>query len=105
MSQRYACFTQDSLSDQFDRGAMWAQQIHHFNASDRVKACATVQLLNRRNEKFKRTRKVRAHILVVDDDPMACMTIEIYLQRNNFGVKIADGEKWDFARSSTNSST
>lgn len=31
------------------------------------------------------------HILVVDDDPMVCMAIEIYLQRNNFRVTIADG--------------
>ena len=31
------------------------------------------------------------HILVVDDDPMVAMAIEIYLQRNNFRVTIADG--------------
>jgi DNA-binding response OmpR family regulator len=31
------------------------------------------------------------HILVVDDDPMVCMAIEVYLQRNNFRVTIADG--------------
>lgn len=31
------------------------------------------------------------HILVVDDDPMVCMAIEIYLQRNNFRVTIAEG--------------
>jgi CheY-like chemotaxis protein len=31
------------------------------------------------------------HILVVDDDPMVCMAIEIYLQRNNFRVTVADG--------------
>ncbi len=31
------------------------------------------------------------HILVVDDDPMVCMAIEIYLQRNDFRVTIADG--------------
>jgi DNA-binding response OmpR family regulator len=31
------------------------------------------------------------HILVVDDDPMVCMAIEIYHQRNNFRVTIADG--------------
>lgn len=31
------------------------------------------------------------HILVVDDDPMVCMAIEIYLRRNNFRVTIADG--------------
>jgi CheY-like chemotaxis protein len=30
-------------------------------------------------------------ILVVDDDPMVCMAIEVYLQRHNFQVKIADG--------------
>ena len=31
------------------------------------------------------------HILVVDDDPMVCMAIEIYLQRNNLRVTIAEG--------------
>lgn len=31
------------------------------------------------------------HILVVDDDPMVCMAIEVYLQRNKFRVTIADG--------------
>jgi CheY-like chemotaxis protein len=31
------------------------------------------------------------HILVVDDDPMVCMAIEIFLQRNNFRVTIANG--------------
>ena len=33
------------------------------------------------------------HILVVDDDPMVCMAIEIYLQRNNFRVTIAEGSE------------
>ena len=37
-----------------------------------------------------RTESLR-HILVVDDDPMVAMAIEIYLQRNNFRVTIADG--------------
>ncbi|WP_197489582.1 response regulator [Bradyrhizobium sp. DOA1] len=31
------------------------------------------------------------HILVADDDPMVCMAIEIYLQRNNFRMTIAEG--------------
>lgn len=31
------------------------------------------------------------HILVVDGDPMVCMAIEVYLQRNNFRVTIAEG--------------
>ncbi|WP_346657045.1 MULTISPECIES: response regulator [unclassified Bradyrhizobium] len=31
------------------------------------------------------------HILVVDDAPMVCMAIEVYLQRNNFRVTIAEG--------------
>src|ERR1700759_5304697 len=31
------------------------------------------------------------HILVVDDDPMVCMAIEVYLERHNFRVTIADG--------------
>ena len=30
-------------------------------------------------------------VLVVDDDPMVCMAIEIYLERHGFGVTIADG--------------
>jgi CheY-like chemotaxis protein len=31
------------------------------------------------------------HVLVVDDDPMVCMAIEIYLERHDFQVTIADG--------------
>jgi CheY-like chemotaxis protein len=31
------------------------------------------------------------HILVVDDDPMVCIAIEVYLERHNFQVTIADG--------------
>ena len=31
------------------------------------------------------------HVLVVDDDPMVCMAIEVYLERHNFRVTIADG--------------
>ena len=30
-------------------------------------------------------------VLVVDDDPMVCMAIEIYLERHSFQVAIADG--------------
>jgi CheY-like chemotaxis protein len=30
-------------------------------------------------------------ILVVDDDPMVCMAIEVYLERRGFEVTIADG--------------
>ena len=30
-------------------------------------------------------------ILVVDDDPMVCMAIELYLERHGFQVTIADG--------------
>ena len=36
-------------------------------------------------------RDSTAHILVVDDDPMVCMAIEVYLERHNFQVTIADG--------------
>ena len=32
-----------------------------------------------------------ARVLVVDDDPMVCMAIEVYLERHNFHVSIADG--------------
>jgi len=31
------------------------------------------------------------HILVVDDDPLVCRAIEIYLERHNFHVVVADG--------------
>jgi len=31
------------------------------------------------------------HILVVDDDPLVCRAIEIYLERHNFEVVVADG--------------
>ncbi|WP_430640201.1 response regulator [Bradyrhizobium cytisi] len=37
------------------------------------------------------TTESSRHILVVDDDPMVCIAIEIYLQRNGFRVTIADG--------------
>ena len=30
-------------------------------------------------------------ILVVDDDPMVCMAIEVYLERHDFQVTVADG--------------
>jgi len=30
-------------------------------------------------------------VLVVDDDPMVCMAIEIYLERHSFQVTVADG--------------
>ena len=30
-------------------------------------------------------------ILVVDDDPMVCMAIEVFLQRHNFEVIVTDG--------------
>ncbi|WP_271612625.1 response regulator [Bradyrhizobium sp. CCBAU 21362] len=61
-----------------------------FDPNRRRKACPTVQLLNRRNGKLKRAESLR-HILVVDDDPMVCMAIEVYLQRNHFRVTIAEG--------------
>lgn len=32
-----------------------------------------------------------ARVLVVDDDPMVCMAMEVYLERHNFQVTIADG--------------
>jgi CheY-like chemotaxis protein len=31
------------------------------------------------------------HILVVDDDPLVCKAIEVYLERQNFHVVVADG--------------
>jgi CheY-like chemotaxis protein len=32
-----------------------------------------------------------ARILVVDDDPMVCMAIEVFLRRHNFEVVVTDG--------------
>jgi CheY-like chemotaxis protein len=43
-----------------------------------------------KRETQTRTENLR-RILVVDDDPMVCMAIEIYLQRNHFRVTIAGG--------------
>ncbi len=34
---------------------------------------------------------LRSHVLVVDDDPMVCATIEVCLQRQGFRVTVADG--------------
>src|SRR6195952_3627857 len=31
------------------------------------------------------------HVLVVDDDPMVCATIEVCLQRQGFQITVADG--------------
>jgi CheY-like chemotaxis protein len=43
------------------------------------------------NREIQTTTESPHHILVVDDDPMVCMAIEIYLQRNHFRVTVADG--------------
>lgn len=32
-----------------------------------------------------------ARVLVVDDDPMVCQAIEVYLERHDFQVTVADG--------------
>jgi CheY-like chemotaxis protein len=40
---------------------------------------------------FERWRDEMPRILVVDDDPMVCTAIEIYLERHNFLVTITDG--------------
>ncbi len=34
---------------------------------------------------------IMTRILVVDDDPMVCMAIEVFLQRHNFEVVVTDG--------------
>ncbi len=39
----------------------------------------------------KPRRDDMTRVLVVDDDPMVCMAIEVYLERHNFQVTIADG--------------
>ena len=36
------------------------------------------------------SREETARVLVVDDDPMVCMAIEVYLERRNFQVTVAD---------------
>ena len=36
-------------------------------------------------------RDEMARVLVVDDDPMVCMAIEVYLERHHFQVTVADG--------------
>ena len=42
-------------------------------------------------QKVQPRREDMPHILVVDDDPMVCMAIEVYLERHHFQVTIADG--------------
>jgi CheY-like chemotaxis protein len=34
---------------------------------------------------------IMTRILVVDDDPMVCMAIEVFLQRHNYEVVVTDG--------------
>ena len=36
-------------------------------------------------------RSDMARVLVVDDDPMVCMAIEVFLERHDFQVTVADG--------------
>src|SRR6201996_6073601 len=42
------------------------------------------------SHEIKSRRDDMAHILVVDDDPMVCMAIEVYLERHKFKVTVAD---------------
>src|ERR1700746_1432651 len=42
-------------------------------------------------QKIQPQRNSMPHILVVEDDPMVCMAIEVFLERHNFQVTIADG--------------
>jgi CheY-like chemotaxis protein len=46
---------------------------------------------NTANNTAEPRRQDMTRILVVDDDPMVCMAIEVYLERHNFQVTIADG--------------
>jgi CheY-like chemotaxis protein len=46
---------------------------------------------NNAKDNPKPRREDMARVLVVDDDPMVCMAIEVYLERHNFHVTIADG--------------
>ena len=43
------------------------------------------------NPHIQARRANMPRVLVVDDDPMVCMAIEIYLERHSFHVTIADG--------------
>lgn len=43
------------------------------------------------NAEFEPRGANMPRVLVVDDDPMVCMAIEIYLERHSFSVTIADG--------------
>jgi CheY-like chemotaxis protein len=44
-----------------------------------------------RNGVFQPEGNDMTRLLVVDDDPMVCMAIEIYLERHGFDVTVADG--------------
>ena len=43
------------------------------------------------NPHIKARGAIMPRILVVDDDPMVCMAIEVYLERHSFHVTVADG--------------
>jgi CheY-like chemotaxis protein len=47
------------------------------------------EIAQQQNAQSKRNDVAR--ILVVDDDPMVCMAIEVYLERHDFRVTVADG--------------
>jgi CheY-like chemotaxis protein len=56
---------------------------------DRVHYDSEVAELSKRNVQPREAEMPR--VLVVDDDQMVCMAIEVYLERHDFQVTIADG--------------
>jgi CheY-like chemotaxis protein len=64
---------------------------HHFKCKRKENGVRHGAVIGSPKRETQTTTESPRHILVVDDDPMVCMAIEIYLQRSNFRVTIADG--------------
>jgi CheY-like chemotaxis protein len=55
------------------------------------KTCLHQEISDPSKAHIQARRATMPRVLVVDDDPMVCMAIEIYLKRHSFHVTIADG--------------
>jgi CheY-like chemotaxis protein len=65
------------------------RNVNSSHMGDRVQYDSGLVELSKKNVQPRGTDMPR--VLVVDDDPMVCMAIEIYLERHDFQVTIADG--------------
>ena len=58
---------------------------HTFRSKAEEKGVPYGSMIELSKREAQAGREELRHILVADDDPMVCMAIEIYLQRNHFG--------------------